>query len=74
MTDGAHNERMFRLLIAARMFGVRLIDNMPLLPQQATGQSDAPPQDSDPQDGTTQDHTTQGHTTQDGAGQDGTGL
>ena len=74
VTDGAHNERMFRLLIAARMFGVRLIDNMPLLPQQATGQSDAPPQDSDPQDGTTQDHTTQGHTTQDGAGQDGTGL
>ena len=69
VTDGDHNERMFRLLIAARMFGVRLIDNMPLLPQQAAGQSDAPPQNSDPQDGTTQDHTTQ-----DGAGQDGAGL
>jgi hypothetical protein len=42
VTGGAHNEQMFRLLIAARMFGVRLIDNMPLVPQLAPGQSEAP--------------------------------
>ncbi|WP_456829573.1 pantoate--beta-alanine ligase [Deinococcus sp. UYEF24] len=32
-----HNAGMFRLLIAARIFGVRLIDNMPLLGESATG-------------------------------------
>ena len=55
VTDGAHNEQMFRLLIAARMFGVRLIDNMPLVPQLASGQSDASPQNSGSQDSAPQD-------------------
>ncbi|WP_407571396.1 pantoate--beta-alanine ligase [Deinococcus altitudinis] len=32
-----HNADMFRLLIAARIFGVRLIDNMPLLGESAAG-------------------------------------
>jgi pantoate--beta-alanine ligase len=31
-----HNAGMLRLLIAARMFGVRLIDNMPLVEEQGT--------------------------------------
>ena len=34
-----HNAGMFRLLIAARLFGVRLIDNMPLLDETATGKA-----------------------------------
>jgi pantoate--beta-alanine ligase len=39
-----HNEDMFRVLIAARIFGVRLIDNMPLISQQlAASPLEAPP-------------------------------
>lgn len=47
-----HNAGMFRLLIAARIFGVRLIDNMSLLGESATGTAGSAPSGPAGQTGT----------------------
>ncbi len=47
-----HNAGMFRLLIAARIFGVRLIDNMSLLGESATGTAGSAPSGTVGQTGT----------------------